>query len=104
MIDITEILKITLALISSVAVTFFIPWIREKTSQTQREKTAAVVKTLVQAAEQLYGAGLGREKLAYVLDALYDMGYAVDTDDVGDSLRAVIESAVLELTVKSGKE
>ena len=104
MTDITEIVKIILTLVSSLAVTFFIPWIREKTSMAQREKTGAIVKTLVQAAEQLYGAGLGKEKLAYVTASLNSMGYVVNTDDIGDAVRAMIESAVLELTVNSGKE
>ena len=47
----------------------------------------------VYAAEQLYGAGAGKEKLIYVKGQLAKKGYKVDVDE--------IEAAVRELTVIS---
>ena len=48
----------------------------------------ATVRTLVYAAEQLYGAGKGAEKLDYVIKELEARGFTVD--------RAAIEAAVAE--------
>jgi hypothetical protein len=48
-------------------------------------------------AEQIYGAGKGRNKLEYVAAALRAKGYYVDTDSVTDEIRAMIEAAVREL-------
>ena len=95
--NITNIIEIVIALIGVVISSFLIPWLKSKTTEVQRERISAVVKTLVSAAEQLYGAGCGAEKLAYVEAALKGMGYTIDIDDTGDSLRAMIEAAVLEL-------
>ena len=46
--------------------------------ETQR----ALVKVLVYAAEQLYGAGNGSEKLQYVRDELNRRGFEVDFDEI----------------------
>jgi hypothetical protein len=53
----------------------------------------AAVSVAVYAAEQLYGAGAGKEKLMYVKGQLAKKGYHVDIDE--------IEAAVLELTAIS---
>lgn len=95
--DITNIIEIVIALIGALITAFFIPWLRTKTTEAQRKNTAVIIKTLVSAAEQLYGAGCGAEKLRYVADCLENMGYKIDIDDVTDEVRAVIEAAVLEL-------
>ena len=95
--DITNIIEIVIALIGALITAFFIPWLRTKTTEAQRKNTAVIIKTLVSAAEQLYGSGCGAEKLQYVADCLEKMGYTLDIDDVTDEVRAVIESAVLEL-------
>ena len=49
----------------------------------------------VYAAEQLYGAGAGKEKLMYVKGQLAKKGYRIDVDE--------IEAAVKELTVISAQ-
>ena len=67
-----------------------IPWIKSKTTTQQQILLNATVGILVAAAEQLYGAGHGAEKLAYVKNELELRGFTVDT--------AAIESAVRELT------
>lgn len=95
--DITNIIEIIITLIFALITTFLIPWLRTRTTTAQREKTAIIIKTLVSAAEQLFGAGCGRTKLKYVADTLQQLGYKIDVDNITDDLRAMIESAVLEL-------
>lgn len=78
MIDLTTLANALIALVAAVITAFVIPWIRSKTTAQQRTLLESVVKTLVYAAEQLYGAGNGEDKLQYVIDRLNAMGYTVD--------------------------
>lgn len=95
--DVTNIIEIVIALIGALITAFFIPWLRIKTTTAQRETTATIVKTLVSAAEQIFGSGMGAEKLQYVADMLKNIGYEIDVNDITDDLRIMIESAVAEL-------
>lgn len=70
------------------------PWIKSKTDAQQQANLMALVKVAVYAAEQLYGAGHGADKLAYARDWLAQKGYAVDL--------AAIEAAVRELNSTKG--
>lgn len=96
--DVTNIIEIVIALIGAIITAFVIPWLRIKTTTAQRETTATIVKTLVYAAEQIFGSGAGEEKLQYVADMLKSHGYEIDVNDITDDLRITIESAVSELT------
>lgn len=87
-IDLTPIIQAVIALIAAIITAKVIPWIKAKTTNEQQKLIAATVKTLVFGAEQLYGAGFGKEKLEYVHTKLYEQGFDVD--------RAVIEAAVKE--------
>lgn len=95
--DVTNIIEIVIALIGAIITAFVIPWLRIKTTTAQRETTATIVKTLVYAAEQIFGSGMGAEKLQYVADMLKNIGYEIDVNDITDDLRIMIESAVAEL-------
>ena len=88
MIDLTPILEAILALLAALVTYKLIPWIKSKTTAEQQSLLAATVKTLVYAAEQLYGAGKGAEKLDYVIKELEARGFTAD--------RAAIEAAVAE--------
>lgn len=88
MIDLTTLANALIALLAAVITAFVIPWIRSKTTAQQRELLESVIKSLVYAAEQLYGAGNGADKLQYVIDRLHAMGYTVDL-------------ALIEATVKA---
>ena len=73
-----------------------IPYIRSKTTLTQREAVISRVTVAVEAAEQLFGAqAKGAEKLKYVKDWLGARGIVID-----DEVRAMIEAAVWELGSK----
>ena len=92
MIDLTPIFEAILALLAALVTYKLIPWIKARTTAEQ-QALLATVKTLVYAAEQLYGAGRGAEKLDYVISELEKRGFTAD--------RAAIEAAVAE---QLGKE
>ena len=88
MIDLTPIINAIIALIAAIIAHKVIPWIKARTTNEQQNMLRATIRTLVYAAEQVYGAGKGREKLDYVVAQLAAKGYSVD--------RAEIEAAVGE--------
>ena len=88
MIDLTPIFEAIFALLAALVTYKLIPWIKARTTAEQQSLLAATVKTLVYAAEQLYGAGKGTEKLDYVISELEKRGFTAD--------RAAVEAAVAE--------
>ena len=85
-IDLTPIFQAIIALLAALVTYKLIPWIKSRTTAEQQALLNATVKTLVFAAEQLYGAGRGAEKLDYVVKELEERGFTAD--------RAAIEAAV----------
>ena len=96
MIDLTPIFEAILALLAALVTYKLIPWIKARTTAEQQALLSATVKTLVYAAEQLYGAGKGKEKFTYVRQKLQEKGFDVDVD--------AIEAAVKEITIEIAKE
>ena len=96
MIDLTDIIQAAIALIVALITYKVIPWIKAKTTESQQAVLMATVRTLVYAAEQLYGAGKGKEKFTYVRQKLQEKGFDVDVD--------AIEAAVKEITIEIAKE
>ncbi len=90
-IDLTPIFQALIALLASIITLKLVPWIKSKTTEKQQDLLRAAVSVAVYAAEQLYGAGNGKEKLLYVKGKLAEKGYKVDIDE--------IEAAVRELTL-----
>lgn len=88
MIDLTPIINAIIALLASIITIKVIPWIKAKTTNEQQAMLRAAVKTAVFAAEQIYGAGNGGDKLEYAREMLESMGYTVN--------RVEIEAAVGE--------
>lgn len=79
-----------LAWIAKVVVPPLKEWLAAKTTTEQRGLMYTFVKELVAAAEQtIVGAGLGSEKMQYVIDGLKAKGVTVDID--------MIEAAVKEM-------
>jgi hypothetical protein len=91
MIDLTPIFQALIALLASLITIKVIPWIQARTTAQQQEMLRASVSVAVYAAEQLYGAGAGKDKLMYVKGQLAKKGYHIDLDE--------IEAAVHELTL-----
>ena len=96
MIDLTDIIQAVIALIVALITYKVIPWIKAKTTESQQAILMATVRTLVYAAEQMYGAGKGDKKLQYVRQKLQEKGFDVDVD--------AIEAAVKEITIEITKE
>lgn len=89
-INLTPIIQAIIALLAALITYKLIPWIKARTTAEQQSVMHAVVKTLVFAAEQLYGAKSGSEKLDWVIAQLQQKGYTVE--------RAEIEAVVKEYT------
>ncbi len=92
-IDLTPIFQALIGFLAALVTYKFVPWIQARTTAQQQEMLRAAVSVAVYAAEQLYGAGSGKEKLMYAKGQLAKKGYRVDIDE--------IEAAVRELTVMS---
>ena len=73
-----------------------IPWLKNKLNREQQDYLLATTRVLVYAAEQLYGAGKGDAKLAYVQDELESRGLKVDA--------AAIEAMVREMNLMGNWE
>lgn len=90
-IDLTPLFQAIIAVLAGLITYKVIPWIKAQTTIRQQELLRSAVSVAVYAAEQLYGAGHGKDKLMYVKGQLAKKGFAVDIDE--------IEAAVKELTI-----
>lgn len=81
-IDLTPIIQAFLALLAALITYRLIPWIRERTTAAQQGNLRAAIRVMVFAAEQIYGAGYGADKLRYVRDRLREQGFDVDVDEI----------------------
>lgn len=91
-IDLTPLFQALIGFLAALMTYKIVPWIQARTTAQQQEMLRAAVSVAVYAAEQIYGAGKGKEKLTYVIGQLAKKGYHVDKDE--------IEAAVRELTVR----
>ena len=85
------VLEFALVVAAIAVVVFLVPFLREKLGAERAQQLEELIWKAVQAAEQLFGAGNGAEKKAYVVEYLENAGIdaaAVDTQ---------IEAAVLEV-------
>ena len=88
-VDLTPLLQAVLSLAVSLITAFLIPWIRAKYSYEQRQRIVAAYQTVVYAAEQMFGSGLGEQKLEWAVRELEGKGIIVD--------RAAIEAEVRKM-------
>jgi hypothetical protein len=86
-IDLTNLFNAVIALLAAIITAFVIPWIKAKATVQQQEALLGIYRTLCYAAEQIYGAGRGEDKLAYVEAKLMDRGYTVDRDMIEATVR-----------------
>ena len=94
-VDLTPIFQALIALLAALITAKVIPWIKSKISNEQQLAMMATVRIMVYAAEQIYGAGRGDQKLAWVEGALKEQGYKLDTK----MIKGLIEAQVKELTM-----
>lgn len=93
MTDLTPIINAAIALIAAIISAFVIPWLRQKTTQHQRDTMLQWVEIAVHAAQQLYYNCKGSERKEYVRQFLLSKGYDISSQEVDNA----IEAAVLKL-------
>ena len=81
-INLTPIIQAIIALLAALITYKLIPWIKARTTSEQQALLKATIKTMVFAAEQLYGAKNGSEKLDWVIYQLSQRGYSVDRSEI----------------------
>lgn len=81
-IDLTPLFQAVIAFLASLVTFKLVPWIRSRITASQQEKLRAFIKVFVFAAEQLFGAGNGKEKLMYVKGKLAGKGFHIDIDEI----------------------
>lgn len=102
MFDITVIISAVITIITACITVFLIPYLKTKLDEAKRKRIKEYVDVAVLAAEQLFpsldGEKMGKDKLNYVAKMLEAKGITFNVDDINDSVRAMIESAVREFT------
>ncbi len=92
-IDLTPIFQAVIALLAAVITFRLIPWIKAHANDQQRKNLVAAAQIAAYAAEQIYGAGKGEEKLGYAIAILESKGFHLDYG----TLREAVEAAVYEI-------
>ena len=91
--DFTSLFEIIISIISVIASCFIIPWLKEKLSAEKLQRLVTLVKIGVEAAEQMYESGTGKQKKEYVMQFLLSKGIVFDEEEIS----AIIESSVFQL-------
>lgn len=91
MIDITPVTEAVIMLLAAMISRKLIPWLQVRLTIQQQEMLQAVTRTMVYAAEQIYGAGNGAKKLQYVQEQLEERGFCVDLAQIEASVRAMAD-------------
>lgn len=90
-IDFQPVISALMALLAAVITSVLVPYLRNKTTQQQRDKLLEWVRIAVSAAEQIFSqAKSGTEKKQYVQELLVSKGYDVSEPEID----AMIEAAV----------
>lgn len=89
MIDLTPILEALIAVLAALITRKLIPWLEARLNLQQKQLLQATTRTLVYAAEQLYGAGTGAKKLEYVRCGLEERGFTIDQAEIEAAVRAM---------------
>lgn len=91
MIDLTQLIQAILGVLAALITAYVVPLIKSRTTAQQQATLSALADVLVFAAEQVYGAGNGKKKLAYVAGKMEEHGFRVDIEQ--------IEAAVMRMGV-----
>lgn len=93
MIDFTPLVEALITLAVTAITVFLIPWLRERYGTEKLAKAQGWVQVAVLAAEKLYGAGKGDEKLAYVENFLEEHNIILDMD----ALQAMVNAEIKKM-------
>lgn len=93
MIDFTPLVEALITLAVTAITVFLVPWLRERYGTEKLAKAQGWVQVAVLAAEKLYGAGKGDEKLAYVENYLEEHNIILDMD----TLRVLVNAEIKKM-------
>ena len=79
-IDITPVIEALIALIAALVAGRLLPWLRERLGAERMAQLEAAYNVAVYAAEEIYRAGHGEQKLEYACAYLEARGFEVDLD------------------------
>ena len=101
-IDLTAIINAAIAVIGAILTYKVVPYLKDRMSDAQFQRTEAMINVAVYAAEEIYRSGHGDEKLRYVQEYLKDKGFNVDVAQIKAAVKrmrdgegAVVETATL---------
>jgi hypothetical protein len=95
LIDLTPLFQAIVALLAGLITYKLIPWIKAHTSEAQQITLETAARIGVFAAEQLYGASRGDQKLKYVRAFLRGKGYDVNAEEVKNTIEAMVQELSL---------
>lgn len=93
MIDFTPLLEAIITLAATAITVFLIPWLSARFGNEKLEKARGWVQIAVLAAEKLYGAGNGDQKLAYAEQVLAKHKIKLDTA----TLKAMVNAEIKKM-------
>lgn len=97
--DITQILLGIIILLGGLISVFVIPYVKTHVSVEQLTLLSGIAQTVVYAAEKIFGAKMGKDKLAYALDLAKKLLASKKLSFDEDVIRAAIESQVQQLSI-----
>lgn len=100
--DITQILVGIILILGAVVSYFVIPFVKAKLTAQQLSILYGIAKTAVYAAEKIFGAKMGSDKLAYALGLVKRWLEAKNLHFDEDAIRAAIEEQVKHLDIEEG--
>ena len=98
--NITQILLGVIAIIGGVIGLFVIPYLRTHMTSEQITILTGIAQTVVYAAEKIFGAKMGKDKLAYALNLAKALLAKKGLTFEEDVIRAAIEAQVQQLSLE----
>lgn len=95
--NITQILLGVIILIGGAVSLFVVPYVKTHMTAEQIAILTGIAQTVVYAAEKIFGAKMGKDKLAYALDLAQKELNKKNIKFDGDVVRAAIEAQVQQL-------
>jgi len=102
MTNVTYILLGLILIIGGLVTGFGIPFIRSKLNVEQIEALKTAARIAVYAAEQIFGAKMGKDKLAYAINLVKSLLAKKNLTFDEDAVRAAIEAQVKEMNINIG--
>lgn len=93
MLDLTPLVEAIISLAATAITVFLIPWLIARYGNETLEKARGWVQIAVYAAEKLYGAGNGDQKLAYAEQVLAQHKIKLDTA----TLKAMVDAEIKKM-------